>query len=265
MSGRDRPTRPRRADLSQHFLRDASARRLVRATSISNADLVIEIGGGRGALTKPLIQRAGRLIVVELDTYLAEKLARNHGESAEVVATDFLDFELPKTAYSVIGNIPYARSTQIIRKLIEEPNPPRDAWLVVQREVANRMCGRPFGKETLWSLRLKPFWHLEVIDRLGRNEFDPPPSVDSVFLQMSHRGRPIIRQQESAAYLEMLESAFHSNWPVSRALNPGLSKVQVRRLASDLHFHVDDRAADLFFEQWLGIFRFSSRQKRPQP
>lgn len=256
MSGRERPARQRRAELSQHFLRDASAARLVRATSLSKSDLVLEIGPGRGALTRPLTRIAGRVIAVELDTHLARKLQRSLSKNLEVIAADFLQLELPSEPYSVVGNIPFARSTEIVRKLSEEAQPPRDAWLVVQRELANRMCGCPYGRETLWSLRLKPLWHLEVVSRLKKTEFDPPPAVDSVFLHMSHRGRAIIRPSEMPTYLDLVEGVFKRNAPLAHSLRPSLSKIQLRRLASDLCFSVNDMPADLMFEQWLGVFRF---------
>ncbi len=232
---------------------------MVQAASISNTDLIVEIGAGRGALTRPIVKRAGRVIAVELDPYLAGKLRHEFADKATIVAADFLTVALPTEVYSVIGNVPFARSTDVIRKLVEAANPPRDAWLVVQRELANRLCGRPFAQESLWSLRLKPYWHLEIVDRLKRTEFDPPPSVDSVFLQLSHRDRPLVRDQEAPAYSSMLEIAFRARSTVAEALSSMLSKRQIRRLAADLRFRQDDAPASLCFEQWLGIFRFLSR------
>lgn len=257
MSGRERSTRRRRAELSQHFLADATAARLIQATSISDADLVVEIGPGRGALTRLLVRRAGNLIAVEVDPFLAKQLRRTFDEEATIVTADFLAFDFPSEPYCVVGSIPYARSTDIVRKLAAANNPPRDAWLVVQRELANRICGRPFGKETRWSLRLKPFWHLEIVDRLKKNEFHPPPSVDSVLLQMSYRGRPIVNDQQ--AWLDFVEMGFRGATTILQALRPRLSKLQLRRLARDLRFSVEASPGDLLFEQWLGLFRFVER------
>ncbi len=259
MSGRARSTRARRAELSQHFLRDASASRLVQATSISKSDLIVEIGSGRGALTKPVLKRAGRLIAVELDRYLVEKLRQRFGDDADVIESDFLDFALPSEDYSVIGNIPYSKSTEIIRKISEASYPPLDAWLVVQRELASRMCGLPFSNESLWSLRLKPLWHLEIVDRLRKTEFDPPPSVDSVFLHMSLRGRALIDSSELDSYLDLIKGTFQNNRPVVQSLRRVLTKRQIRRLALDLRFANDQLPNSLMFEQWLGIFRFIQR------
>ena len=257
MSGRRRPTRQRRAELSQHFLRDASAARLVRATSITHTDLVVEIGPGRGALTKPLAKQAGAVLAVELDRYLANKLVASSSDNVEIVAADFLDFDLPTQAYSVVANIPFSKSTEIVRKLADAANPPLDAWLVVQKELANRLCGPPYAKESLWSLRLKPFWHLEIVSRLNKNEFDPPPAVDSVFLLLKHRGRVLVGTKERQAYFELLDTAFKQHGSLAQALRSHISKRQLKRLASDLNFSPTAHASDLSFEQWLGVFRFT--------
>jgi len=228
-------------------------------TSISKADFVVEIGAGRGALTKPLARRAGRLMAIELDAYLATRLQRDLRGVAEVVAADILEFDLPAFPYCVVGNIPFGRSTAIVRKLTDAACPPLDAWLVVQQELAMRLCGVPFERESLASLRLKPFWHLELVDRIKRVEFDPPPSVDAALLRISQRGRPIITPHEAPRYLEFIRTAFGAGATIVQALRPRLNNHQLRRLAADLRFSFDAAPADLLFEQWLGIFRFVHR------
>jgi 23S rRNA (adenine-N6)-dimethyltransferase len=253
----------RRAELSQHFLRKgATAARLVEATSISRADLVIEIGAGRGALTLPLSRRAGRLIAVELDCALAARLDGRFDRHVEIVAADFLDFTLPEGAYKAFGNVPFASTTDIVRKLVRAPNPPDDAWLVVQREAAQRFCGAPYVGESLWSLRLKPWWHVEIVDRLRRVDFEPPPSVESVLVWLSHRGRALLDQASGRLYLDLVECAFDGNQSVQKATARWISRTEMRRLAQDLRFGADFRASMLSFEQWLGIVRFVRRMKR---
>ena len=253
----------RRAELSQHFLRKgATAARLVEATSISRADLVIEIGAGRGALTLPLSHRAGRLIAVELDGALATRLDGRFDRHVEIVATDFLDLALPAGAYKAFGNVPFASTTDIVRKLVRAPNPPTDAWLVVQREVAHRFCGAPYVGESLWSLRLKPWWHVEIVDRLRRVDFEPPPSVESVLVWFSHRDRALLDEAPGRLYLDLVERAFDGNHSVQKATARWISRIEIRRLALDLRFGADFKASMLSFEQWLGIVRFIQRMKR---
>ena len=246
-----------RRSLGQHYLLDLNITdRMVRTAGDLSKSHVVEIGPGRGALTKPLIKRAGRLLAVELDRHLAQKLHQQLGNQAKIVSADFLDFALPVEAYSVIGNIPYAITTGIIRKLTEARSPPSDAWLIVQRELAHRFCGSPFAAETLWSLRLKPNWHLEIVRGLKRTDFDPPPSVESVLLRISSRGRPLLSDAELLLYEQIIESAYRNGGSLGKTMRPWLSKVQLRRLANDLHFEADGQPATLRFEQWLGILRF---------
>ena len=202
------------------------------------------------------MKRAGRLLAVELDQYLAQKLEGEVGSQVEVLNADFLDFPLPRDSYKVVGNVPFSITTKIVRKLVEAPNPPTDSWLIVQRELAHRLCGRPSTNESLWSLRLKPHWHVEILERLKRTDFDPPPSVDSVLLWISRRGRSILTDRESKLYLKIIESAFRNGATLKQAVRPWLSKIQLRRLSIDLNFEVDEKPSAILFEQWLGILRF---------
>jgi 23S rRNA (adenine-N6)-dimethyltransferase len=252
-SGRTR----RRAELSQHFLRKgATAAELVASTTISTGDLVLEIGPGRGALTRALAARCGRLIAFEIDADLAAALRQELGGRAEIVTADFLSIELPRAAYKVIGNVPYARTTEIVRSLLSAPVAPDDAWLVVQREAARRFVGAPYGRETLFSVSHKPWWHAEIVRSLRRTDFDPPPAVESVLLWLMRRARPLVERRHAALYRELTARVFGAGIGVERSLRPWLSHVQLARLAHDLHFDPARPASALRFEQWLAVFRF---------
>lgn len=265
MSAAHRRTR-RRAELSQHFLHvsqrgGATAARIVHGASIAASDFVVEVGPGRGALTRPLVKNAGRVVAVELDRRLAATLRDEFGDRAEIVHADFLTWPLPAQPYKIVGNVPFGRTTQIVRKLVNAPNPPTDAWLVVQREAAYRFVGAPYLRETSFSLRLKPAWHVEVVDRLRRTDFDPPPSVESVVVWLHRRFRTLLTDAETHFYAELIGNAYPSRLTVDRALRPWLSKPQIRGLARDLRFELADVPSALSFEQWLGIVRFAGRHR----
>ncbi len=256
MSAQARRTR-RRADLSQHFLRKgATATRIVQSTSISSGDFVIEIGPGRGALTRQLVKRAQRLVAVELDAERCRGLQRELGGSAEIIHGDFLAHPLPDEPYKVIGSLPFARTTEMLRKLVGAATPPEDAWLLTQRESAHRFSGSPYAAETLWSIRLKPWWHLEITQRLRKTDFDPPPSVDCVVLWLARRTRPLIHPSQGGRYRRLAERVFGTGLPVGKAIRPWLTRTQIQRLAHDLRFDPGKPPSALRFEQWLGIFRF---------
>ena len=259
MSGRRRRAQ-RRRDLSQHFLRSRTlAASLIRESSISRRDLVIEIGPGNGILTRELAERSGRLVAVELDERLFDGLQTEFGESSHVQLAlgDFLDFPLPATPYKVFANVPYSRTAAIIRRLTEASVPPQDAYCIVQREAAERFAASPYAHETLVSLSLKPWWHIEITHRLRRTDFDPPPSVESVMLWMARRTRPLIDAPQGRLYRRFVSDCFGRGGGTARQCLRGVfTGRQISRLARDLRFDVRARPSDLTFDQWLGLFRY---------
>ena len=222
--------------------------------------MVLEIGSGRGALTRHLVGRCRTLIAVELDGRLCETLRSELGGRAEVRHADFLTAPLPDRPYKVLGNVPFARTTEIVRRLVEARCPPEDAWLIVQREAGQRFAGAPHGPETLWSLRLKPWWHVEVLQPLRRTDFDPPPSVNSSLLWLSRRARPLLTGREAGVYRELTERVFRAGRPVAAAARGWLTRTQVRQLARELRFAADGPPSALRFDQWLVVVRFAARR-----
>ncbi len=221
---------------------------------------MVEIGPGRGLLTAELAARCRQLIAVELDERLCQALrVRFAGDRhVSIVHEDFLRFSTPpRTPYKVVGNIPYSRTAEIVRRLVRESRPPEDAYLVVQREAAERFAGRPFASETLASLLLKPWWQVEIVRRLRRTDFDPPPSVDSVVLWLARRTRPLVEPSSADTYRAFVEGCFgRSGKTVGRCLRSAFTRHQILRLGRDLRFDPSAPPSGLSFDQWLGLFRF---------
>ena len=205
---------------------------------------------------------------MELDGELARVLRAEFSgnPNVEVVQQDFLRFELPHTPYKVFGSIPFARTADIVRRLVNDAAPPDEAYLIVQREAAERFAGTPYAPETLASLLLKPWWHTEIVRRLRRTDFDPPPSVDSVVLWLLRRDRPLVTGSEHARYTDFVTASFGRRGDsVARCVRGVFTRPQIARLARDLRF--DPRAAPsaLSFDQWLGLYRFGGLTPGPSP
>lgn len=255
MSGQ-RSRTPRRPELSQHFLRSgALAASLVAHSSVSREDFVVEIGPGRGLLTHALAQRALRVIAVEIDAFLADQLRSTAQPNVEVVTGDFLSHPRPSRPHKVFANLPFARTADIIRRVTTTPSL-TEAYLVVQREAAERFAGYPYAGETTRSLSLKPWWHVEIVRRLRRTDFEPVPNVDAVLLWLLRRDKPLIQELEGDQYLRFLNSQLGTTPTVRKALRKLFAHNQIRRLALDLRFSLDARPSELSFEQWLGVYRF---------
>jgi len=191
MTGSARRRRPRRPPLGQNFLIDRGAvRRIVEALAPSAADPVLEIGPGRGALTGALLERARRVLAIELDRGLADALRRRFPEERLLlVHEDFLNVDLARAAswlgrpagtpLLVAGNLPYGISKPVARKLVTERGCVSRAVLMFQREVADRLTAEP-GERAYAPLTVLVSLCF-VVERL----FDLPPAA--------FRPRPAIR------------------------------------------------------------------------
>ena len=199
---------------SQNFLRDQRlVRYLLDASSIGPADLVYEIGPGKGAITAALAGRCRRLIAVEKDPRLAEGLRHRLANVAnvEIVRADFLDVPLPDGPYKLFANVPFNITAAIITKLASAPCPPEDCYLVVQREAAERFLGGPMG--TLYAALLHPYLEASVLYWFARSDFSPAPGVDVVMLCLCKRGPPLVpgaRQQEYRDFVTYCCTSRHS-------------------------------------------------------
>lgn len=260
---------PRRADLSQHFLRSRSlAASLIAQAPVDKDDLVVEIGPGRGILTRELARRCREVVAVEFDVALSEALRTRFlsDDRVTIVRSDFLRFRLPNVPYKVLGNIPFNRTAAIVRRLVQADPPPQDAWLVVQREAAERFAGSPFSRETLSSLLLKPWWQIEIARRFRRTDFEPPPGVDAVVLWLARRTRPLVEGSQAVDYLRFIRSCFgRDGHSIRRCLRSEFTRTQIHRLSRDIRFDPSWPPGGLTFDQWLALFRFWRVAGLPNP
>lgn len=182
--------------LGQHFLHDpAVLRRLVRAVAPAPADRMVEIGPGRGALTRLLIEELDRLDVVEIDRELAASLPDNVGNSEKLVVhtADALDFDFGGLAAGpsslrVVGNLPYNVSTPLLFHLLEFRDSIRDLHVMLQREVVERMTARPGGKDYgRLTVMLAAAARCDALFDVGPGAFSPPPRVWSTVVRITPR------------------------------------------------------------------------------
>jgi len=208
--------RPKRS-LGQNFLVDPNLqRKIVAAVAAGEGEPVLEIGPGRGALTRHLAARRVRLSAVELDDEMAEELARRYEEDVrvEIVHGDVLALDLPSLAPGdwgrtcVVGNIPYNITTPIIFRLLQLPHP-RDIVLTVQAEVAARILAEP-GTRTYGALSVGVRLHARPlrICRVPRSAFRPVPRVDSAVLRITPRSPPRLTPAAAARVRVVTRAAF---------------------------------------------------------
>jgi len=200
--GRARPKR----SLGQNFLVDPNfQRKIVDAVGAGPDDEVMEVGPGRGALTRHLVGKVGRLVLVELDDALAADLqeAYRSREDVTVVHADILRVDLAEhvrdvAGLRIVGNIPYNITTPILFRLLKRPRP-REIVVLVQEEVADRIVAAP-GTSAYGALAvgIQSVAHAERLFRVGRNAFRPVPRVDSALVRVRPlRPEPLDERQEA--------------------------------------------------------------------
>jgi 16S rRNA (adenine1518-N6/adenine1519-N6)-dimethyltransferase len=176
-----------RKRFGQHFLTDTGViDAIVAAIDPRPGDTLIEIGPGLGALTQPLVERCGRLTVIELDRDLAARW-RKHA-SLEVIEADVLTVDFAARSEKklrIVGNLPYNISTPILFHLLDAAPHVQDQHFMLQKEVVERMAASPCGKDYgRLSVMLQWRYHIESLFDVPPDAFEPPPRVDSAVVRM---------------------------------------------------------------------------------
>ena len=186
-----------RKRFGQHFLSDGGIiEAIVSAIAPLPGQPMVEIGPGLAALTQPLVERLGRLTVIELDRDLAFRL-RLHGQ-LDVIESDVLKVDFTQLAHTlgvpkirVVGNLPYNISTPILFHLLEHVQVIEDQHFMLQKEVIDRMVATPataaYGR---LSVMLQWRYAMEQVLFVPPHSFDPPPKVDSAVVRMQPHARP---------------------------------------------------------------------------
>jgi len=200
-----------RQKLGQHFL--ASGRildRIARAATGGTHSLVIEIGPGKGALTRHLLPLFERVVAVELDPALAAHLREEfrHEPRLEVVEGDALDITWPAWGAGVVaGNLPYYVSTAIISRYLQNPGAVSPGVFLIQKEVAERIAAQPGTRDYGYlSVECQLLARAEYLFTVPPGAFHPPPKVESAVVRLT----PAVQfpQFETTAFLRFVSSCF---------------------------------------------------------
>lgn len=210
-----------RKRFGQHFLSDAGIiDAIVRAIAPRPGQPMVEIGPGLAALTQPLVERLGRLTVIELDRDLAARL-RQHPQldviESDVLKVDFAQVgqALGATKIRVVGNLPYNISTPILFHLLEHVPVIEDQHFMLQKEVIDRMVAPP-GTPAYGRLSVMLQWRYDMEDVLfvPPQAFEPPPRVDSAVVRMVPLAAP--PAIDFRTYGELVQTAFSQRRKILR-------------------------------------------------
>ena len=208
------PNPPVLKRLGQHFLNDQQVlARIADALELTGDETVVEIGPGRGALTRHLAGRARKLVLIELDRALAANLRDEFAgdPTVEIVETDVLDASIAELAggpYALVGNVPYYITTPIIFHALRAPLPSLAVFLV-QKEVAERMAANADDEEYgALSVTIQALTEPELLLHVPPSAFTPAPKVHSAVVRLRPRATPLVPAETAPGFQAFVQSFF---------------------------------------------------------
>lgn len=261
--------------LGQNFLvNEKIAKKIVNSAEIQGIN-VLEIGPGKGVLTKYLVERVKKVLVVEIDDKLAESLLKKFAEFSirhsceseankekiSVINADILKINLPELIkeknflpYKVVANLPYYITSKIIRLLLETKYPPTEMILMVQKEVGERIVAAD-GKESLLSISVKFYAKPEILFIVSRDNFDPVPKVDSAVIKITRKKKML--DIDIKKFFSLVRAGFSSK---RKTLANNLSasfhipKADFSKIFKKAKLEPKIRAEKLKLEDWIKLY-----------
>ena len=264
------------ARLGQHFLKSPwAARALARAVGATSYETVLEIGPGKGALTRELLSVSKKVVAVEKDEALVvhlKEIFRDEIDSGVlvIVAGDIRDIHQGETLksprshlngrkYVLAANIPYYITGEIIRQFLTAEEQPRAMALLVQKEVAQRIVAKKpagggsasGGKESLLSLSVKVYGTPKIIAKVSRGNFAPAPNVDSAILLIDNISRDFFKSVNEELFFKVIHAGFKSKRKyLLNNLATVFKKESVTDAFADCGIDMKARAEDIRLEAW---------------
>lgn len=211
----------------QNFLTSpAIAQKIVDAAELTSDSNVLEIGPGKGVLTRLMSERCRKIWAVEIDVRWAQKLAEDYSGSdrVSIVNQDILKCDLSEikelaTGYSVVANLPYNIAVPIMEKLLKEKHKPDSLVLMIQKEMADRIAAKPGGRD-YGSLSLFIQYHAKVekLFHVPPGSFFPRPKVISSVIRLIPHPKPVVMLDDEDAFFEFVKTCFSQRRKMLRSV-----------------------------------------------
>lgn len=247
--------------LGQHWLTDIEAlEAIAEAAEIKPTDTILEIGPGLGHLTHYLVRQARHVIAVEKDEDLARNLKKSFkGSLLQVIAADILKFDLNSlpASYKVVANIPYYLTSNLLRSLSESANPPHMMVLLVQQEVAERICAQA-GDMSILAISVQLFYNCQPGVRVPADKFTPPPKVDSQAVVLTRHAKPLFKELDTEKFFRVVKAGFSEKRKKLRGSLAGglhLSKAEADELLKKAGIDGNLRAQNLSLQDWCKLYQ----------
>jgi 16S rRNA (adenine1518-N6/adenine1519-N6)-dimethyltransferase len=259
----------RRRALGQHFLIDGGvAQRTAALADLAPGSVVLEIGPGRGALTDVLLASGVRVVAVEIDPTMADRLERRPSSELEVIRADFLRLDLdrlPAGPLLVVANLPYSVGTAIIARLLDDPTRFPRIVVMLQREVADRLCADP-GTRAYGALSvLTALWATaRLAFTVAPEAFSPRPRVESAVVRLDVSAQARVAVGDPRVFRRVVRAAFAQRRKTLRnALRAGFGEESAARWLAAASIDGGRRAETLDLDEFAALALAAQASTRP--
>jgi 16S rRNA (adenine1518-N6/adenine1519-N6)-dimethyltransferase len=246
-------------DLGQHFLVDAEAlEAIVDAAEITKEDKIVEVGPGMGVLTRELCKKAKEVLALEFDKAMIAiiKTSCIKHTNLQVENVDVLKFDTSGLGcYKVVANLPYYITSAVIRLFLESRNKPEEMVLLIQREVAERICAKP-SRMSILAVSVQFYGNPQVIDIVPRTSFFPAPKVDSAIIKIKVYRKPLF-DVDSQLFFRIVKAGFgEKRKQLTNSLTGGLglNKEMTDQILTEAKVNPMARAESLAMIDWYNLY-----------
>ncbi len=256
-----------RARLGQHFLKDKKVlNSIIESAKLKKDDYVLEIGPGKGVLTRELLKYAGHVTAIEKDPTLGEKISEEFKNEiasgllelviADVRNIDLRKYNFSKHPFKLVANIPYYISGELLKMFLSGKVKPMLIVFLLQREVARRIIGKTAtgGKESILSISVKVFGTPKYIQTVRKKAFQPEPAVSSAILMIEDINNKRFIDIDERKFFEVVKTGFAQKRKYLKSnLKPLIKSELLANIFHELNISSNVRAEDIRLEDWIQI------------
>lgn len=241
--------------------------RILEVSEVQKQDNILEIGPGEGALTELLLQEAKSVVNIEIDEDLKPILEKKFGNNENycLIMGDVLEVDFSKymeEGTKVVANIPYYITSPIIQKIIEHRSLIPAAFLMVQKEVGERICAKRGRERSALTLSVEYFARAEYLFTIPKEYFTPVPKVDSAFIGIHMKEREeIAKQIPEELFFKYVKAGFWNKRKnlVNNFSSLGFSKTEIKESLIKLGIAENERAENLSLQEWFSVIETLER------
>jgi 23S rRNA (adenine-N6)-dimethyltransferase len=238
---------------------------MIQLAKANPQPLVLDIGAGTGAITIPLAREGWRVLAIENDPSLVEKLRRKirEDDDIQIIERNILELPLPRKAFGVVSNIPFSITTRILGKLMDRPAIPfQQAVLIVEYGAARRFTADPITNPRILGWRM--WFDMNIVQVVSPDHFTPLPRVHAAILSISRKNRPLVPIREHHRFMRLVMHGLRvPHWPIDEALGDIFTNSQIKHLAQNLGIDRNDPICSLNETQWAATYDAMHQYVKP--